>query len=396
MAFTLVVNPGSSSKKYALYEDGAVRLSVRFERTPLGFEQCTEIGRDRQKCEGIGEGEFGQSLERVLSIAKTLKILPDIRLVTLVVVRIVAPGIYFQKHRRIDEQFLSRLAAAEPGAPLHIPHIVRELRIVTTILPHAVLVGASDSAFHAHLPAAARQYSLEPEVSAELELYRYGYHGLSVSSVIERFHPVTGADPERVVVCHLGSGVSVTGVERRQSVYTTMGFSPGSGLPMASRAGDLDASALLAMMRARAWRVADAEAFVATRGGLQGMAGTPDLRLVIERATRGENRSSRALDHYVQHIAQAIAAAAVALRGLDAVVFTATIGERSSFMRARIAAAIGFLGARLDVDRNELAHSKDVVISQQQSPVQLVIIRTDEMGEMARVGASVFREGIPS
>jgi acetate kinase len=391
MACTLVVNPGSSSKKYALYEDGTVRLRVRYERTPLGFERCIEIGRDRQTCTGVEDGEFGGALERVLALAQELRIIPDLQAIGVVVLRVVAPGTYFQNHHRIDEMYMKRLIAAEPCAPLHIPHITKEARAVTSLLPQAIVVGASDSAFHAELPPAARNYSIEPSLAAELDLYRYGYHGLSVASVIERFHAVTGGDPGRVVVCHLGSGVSVTGVENGRSVYTTMGFSPGSGLPMASRAGDLDASALLALMRARAWKVADAEAFIATRGGLHGMAGTPDLRLVIERATRGDSRCEMALDQYVQHIGEAIAAAAAALRGIDAVVFTATIGERSSYLRARIAAVISFLGARLDTDRNELAHSKDIVISEHHSPVQLVIIRTDEMGEMARVGSLVAR-----
>ncbi len=391
MAFTLVVNPGSSSKKYALYEDGVAKLTMRFERTPLGFEQCTEIGTTRQKCEGVSADTFNEALGHCLSLAQTSGVVADLSLIEVVIVRVVVPGTAFQRHGEINAMYLHRLKDQESAAPLHIPHTLREIAAVQAMLPEVRLFAASDSAFHCTLPQYARTYSVEPALAAELDLYRFGYHGLSVASVVRRHHAVVGYDPTRAVICHIGSGVSVTAVADGKSVATTMGYAPGTGLPMASRAGDLDGSALLALMRTRSWRPLDAETYLSTHGGLRALSGTPDLRLVIEAAARCEHAAVHALDHYVHHLAAAIAAAVVSLGGIDSLIFTATAGERSSFLRARIVAKLGFLGVHIDEAKNEQAHSKDAIISGHGSQVKVAIVRTDEMGEMALVARTLLQ-----
>lgn len=390
MAFTLVVNPGSSSKKYALFADGVARLTMRFERTPLGFEQCTEIGTTRQKCEGVSADTFSEALSHCLAVAQSSGLVADLSQIEAVIVRVVVPGTAFQRHGVIDEMYLHRLKDQEGAAPLHIPHTLREIAAVRQALPEAQLLAASDSAFHATLPLSARTYSIEPSLAAEFDVFRFGYHGLSVASVVRRHHAVVGYEPTRAIVCHVGSGVSVTAVAAGKSVATTMGYAPGTGLPMASRAGDLDSSALLALMRARSWRPLDAETYLSTHGGLRALSGTPDLRLVIEAAARCEHAAMHALDHYVAHLAAAVATAAVSLGGIDSLIFTATAGERSSFLRARVAEKLAFLGVTLDEAKNAQAHSKDALISAHGSQVKMAIIRTDEMGEMALIARTLL------
>lgn len=385
MAYTLVVNPGSSSKKYALYHEGKVIFTMRFECTDFGYEQCTEIGGIRQHCEGVSADTFGTALEHFLAAAVLAEaiITPDV--ITTVAVRVVVPGSVFQKHCRIDDAYIRQLKDHEAAAPLHVPHTLRELAAVRMLLKEATLIAASDSAFHATLPDEARLYSIPSEDARSTDVYRFGYHGLSVASVVRRHHAVVGYEATRAVVCHIGSGVSVTAVKDGKSIETTMGYAPGNGLLMASRAGDVDAGALLALMHARNWRPIDAQSYLSNHGGLCALARTADLRLVIEAAARGEVESVRAVRMYVYQIARAIAAATVSLRGFDSLIFTATAGERSSLLRTSIAGELGHLGVVLDTNKNEEAHSKDAIISATGSQVKVAVIRTDEMGEMYAV-----------
>jgi len=386
MAYTLVVNPGSSSKKYHLAGDDGTFFTMRFERTTSGYEQCVEMGGVQQKCEGVSADTFGSALEHMLAEAVRIGIIARAEMIERVVVRVVVPGTAFQKHCRIDDTYLHHLREQEGKAPLHVPHTLKEIMAVRAVLSRAVLIAASDSAFHSTMPAVAREYSIPAHDVAELDIHRFGYHGLSVASVVRRHHSIVGYDPTRAIICHIGSGVSVTAVRNGLSVDTTMGYAPGTGLPMATRAGDLDTGALLSVMLARQLRPLDALLYVSKSGGLQAQAGTPDLRLVIEAAARGEAMAMAALDHYVYHIAQAVAAATVGLGGIDSLVFTATAGERSSALRARIVERLAYLGLQLDEEKNETTHSRDAVISAVGSPVKIAVIRTDEMGEMYMIG----------
>jgi acetate kinase len=392
MAITLVVNPGSASKKYALYEENAPLFSMRFERTESGFEQCTERNGVRQKCAGVSAEVFKRPLPHFLKAALEELIIKDYSALKRVVVRVVAPGGAFQKHARVDDLFLHKLHASEFSAPLHVPHTVREIEAVRQLLPSAVIIAASDSAFHATLPPRARRYSIAPAEAAALDLYRFGYHGLSVASVVRRFHSVALERPGKLIVCHVGGGVSVSAVKNKVSVETSMGYAPGGGLIMGSRAGDLDVEALLSLMRARNLRPLDAKMYIETRGGLHGLLGESDLRLIIERRARGDKAAADALAMFTYAIGREIAAATVALGGCENLVFTGTAVERSPILRALICAEVAHLGLSLDETKNDVLIGRDGVASAHDSRVKIVVIRTDEMGEMALIASSVHRE----
>lgn len=382
MAWTLVVNPGSSSKKYALYRDGVSQYAMKFERTALGFELCVEQGGTRQKCEGVSADTYGSALEHFVAVLVETELISSAHDISVVAVRVVVPGSAFQQHALITHAYLEKLRAHEVSAPLHIPHVIKEVIAVQTFLPEAAIVAASDSAFHSTIPTCARSYSLPLSDVTEHDLYRFGYHGLSVASIVRRHHSLLGQDARATVVCHIGSGVSVTAVKDEKSIFTTMGYAPGSGLMMATRAGDLDSGALLALMRAKNFRFQDAQMYLSTHGGLQGIADTADLRLVIERSARGDVASKLALDMYVYHIVQGIAQAVAALNGIRSLVFTATAGERCPLVRARICDRLTYLGLKLAADKNEVVVSKDGIVSTHDSVVKVAVMRTDEMGEM--------------
>lgn len=385
MAFTLVVNPGSSSKKYALYSAGGLLCSMKFERVADGFEQCTEHNGTRQKCEGVSASSYASSLEYFLDWVIKTAVIKNHADVTDAVVRVVVPGTYFQKHACITDIYLHKLREQEATAPLHIPHIIREIEVLQRVLPRAKLKAASDSAFHATMPTFTRSYSMPPSDAREYDIYRFGYHGLSVASVVRRHLAVIGVDPTQLIVCHIGSGVSVTAVNNGHSVDTTMGYAPGSGLVMATRAGDLDAGALLALMNRKNMRPLDAQNYLQISGGLQALCGVADLRLVLEHAAQGDQSARLALDMYGYHCAKSVAAMTVVLSGITSLVFTATAGERSSVLRSVICEKLRHLGVELDASKNEQLVSKDGVISTPESAVTVAVIRTDEMGEMYAV-----------
>ncbi len=386
MATTLVVNPGSSSRKYALYQDGQLIIELQFEDTHAGFEFCEKTIKTQQICESITQSDFANAFEKVAEeVERHLFHIGTPQRLDAVSIRVVAPGSYFQQHRLIDEQYLVELKKREVSAPLHVPVMLREIKEIKKHFPHTALVGASDSAFHCQMPSRAREYSIAREDIEQFDVHRFGYHGLSVASVVRRIHAVIGRDPDRMVVCHVGNGTSVTAVKQGQGVETSMGFAPGSGLPMGSRAGEIDTAALLELMRIKHWRPSEAEMYINSSGGLAGMSGDSDIRRLLDRRAKHDDVASHALDVFAYHIQKEIAAQTVALGGLDVLVLTATASVRSAELRKLILAGLAHLGIQLSDDRNDLHVGKDGVISVRNSPVKVVVMRTDEMGEMAYI-----------
>ena len=188
-----------------------------------------------------------------------------------------------------------------------------------------------------------------------------------------------------MIVCHIGNGTSVTAVKNQKSVETTMTFSPSSGLPMGSRAGDLDAAGLLELMRVKNMRPSEAEMYINTNGGLAGMAKDSDIRRLLDRRSQNDTAATHALNVFAYHIQKAVAAQTVALGGLDVLVLTATASIRSSELRGLVLRGLAHLGVHLSKDRNDMLVGKDGVVSVRNSPVKVVVMRTDEMGEMAQI-----------
>lgn len=388
MAFTLVINPGSSSKKFALYSDTVRLADAYIEQDPKGFLMCVTEAENK-KCFTLPKENYKNCLKDFLEIVYKGDLVHKDQKIKRVAVRIVAPGSYFQKHRKVNDEFKKRLKLAAVEAPLHIPHTIREIEATEQILPEAEIIGISDSAFHATLPPVSRNYSLpEPEME-ELDIHRFGYHGISVSSVVRKMNAVFGHVPERVVLCHIGSGVSVTALKDGKSVDTSMGFAPGSGLVMSSRAGDVDAGALLAFMQLRNLKPKDVEVYLQSAGGLKAIAGESDLRLLLERKANGEESATRALNAFVYHLQKTVGAYAAVLGGVDAIVLTATASERSPALRDLLLKPLQFLGFGLDTYLNSTHINIDGVISSRDSKVKVAVIKTNEADEMVRLCLSV-------
>jgi acetate kinase len=360
-------------------------MSIRFEKTGKGFELCTQIPGGKSQTESTTQDEFINSVQRVQELVDKYIFREKVSQVYSVVIRVVAPGTYFQQHAEINDDYLSKLKAKTKAAPIHIPIILREIEDVKKVFKNIKVIAASDSEFHKDMPRHARIYSVDRKDTEELDLYRFGYHGLSVSSIVNRIHGIVGIDPENLVVCHLGSGCSVTAVKKGIGVETTMGFSPTSGLPMSSRAGDLDSSALLYMMSVKGWKPKEAELYLNTRGGLVGLSGESDIRRLLDLRAKQDEGAITALDTFAYSVRKAIAVSTAALGGIDVIVLTATAAVRSSELRSLVLANLEYLGVMISKDRNEMMVGRDGIISIHNSPVKVVVMRTDEMGEMAAV-----------
>ena len=382
MAFTLVVNPGSSSKKFALYQDRTALLTAYIERSADGFEMCTAVGTTQQRCNLLGKNDYKDSLNNFLTLAVTEKHIPDFSAITNVAIRVVAPGTYFQVHRVVDAEYLTRLNKLVTIAPLHIPHLLQEVEAIKKFLPDARILAISDSAFHSTMPDVSRRYAIDKVESERLDIYRFGYHGLSVASVMRRVEKVTDRPVRRAVVCHIGSGVSVTAVADGKSIDTTMGYAPGSGLVMGSRAGDIDPGALLVLMQAKNFKPSDAQVYLQTGGGLHALAGEADLRVLLERRSRGDVAAEAAIASFVYHIQKAIGSYVAVLGGLDALIFTATASERSPVLRALIVEKLAGLQIILNSEKNETCVSRDGVLSSVGAKVDVVVIKTNEADEI--------------
>jgi acetate kinase len=247
--------------------------------------------------------------------------------------RVVHGGERFVEPTRLDDSVVEALRALTEIAPLHNLPALAAIDSARAALPDIPHVAVFDTAFHATIPAVARTYAL-PQRFRDLGIRRFGFHGISVQSVVER------VDVSRLVVCHLGGGSSVTAVLDGRSVDTTMGFTPLEGVPMGSRSGSVDPGALLHLLRLGVGTEELAEA-LQRESGLVGLAGSADVR---ELEDSGAPEARFALDHFSYRVAQAVGAMAVSLGGIDALVFTGGIGQGSSLVRDLVCSRLAHLG----------------------------------------------------
>ena len=283
--------------------------------------------------------------------------------------RVVHGGERFRDPVLIDEAVEHELAALTELAPLHNGPALDGIGRARAAFPDIPQVAVFDTAFHATLPAEARTYAVPARWREEWGIRRYGFHGLSVQWAAERV-PVS-----RLVVCHLGGGCSVTAVHEGRSVDTTMGFSPLEGVPMATRSGSIDVEIVLHLLRHGRLSLDEVEEALEHESGLLGLSGTFTRIDELERSD--DPRSQLALRVFAYRIAGAVAGMATALNGLDALVFTAGIGEGSPRARADVCTRLEFLGVELDPDANDTA-IPDADIGAKGSRVRVVVVRARE------------------
>ena len=382
MGISLVVNPGSSTKKYAFYKNEACVVTVSLAKVAGVIEMEVQYDTKKEKTL-VSEEEFVSSLKTTLHYLEEKDIV-DISFLKAIGVRTVLPGKKFQSHQIVDQALLKYISSHSYLAPLHVPPLLEELRAVQSIFPEVTTVAVSDSAFHSSLPESSYRYSIDENFYTEHEVRRYGYHGLSVQSVVRMVGERNVFPGRNYIVCHIGSGVSLTAIQNGVSIDTTMGFTPGSGMVMASRSGDIESGALLEMMRIKNFSVSDMQQYIQTKGGLYALAGEADFRHIIERYACGDEVAIRALKVFTHSFKKHFGGLVAVLGILDGVVITGTAGERSSVLRELCFSQLKGFTIQVDKEKNEQLCGQ-AGFFHAEGTVPLYVCRTREMDEVARI-----------
>ena len=362
----LVVNAGSSSLKLSVLDDADRSLASETVDAPVGR---------------IDDG----ALRAAISANVPLDAVGH---------RIVHGGTEFTEPVLVDARVRRRLEALTDLAPLHQPKSLRGLDLVSSLLPDVPAIACFDTAFHAHIPAAAATYALPPEWRHRWDLRRFGFHGLSHAYASRRAAELTGGRLEdlRVVTCHLGAGASLAAVRGGISVDTTMGFTPQEGLVMATRSGSVDPGLLLWLEEHVGMPPSELATTLEHRSGLLGICGSSDMRVILPAEAGGDADSALAIGVYLHRLRAGIASMAAAMDGLDTLVFTGGVGEHAPAIRWRAAEGLGFLGVALDAAANE-GGSGDREIGAGGSAVRALVVEAREDVEIARGVRQVLAAG---
>jgi acetate kinase len=388
----LIVNIGSASKKYALYQEEKELCYAHFEKEGETYILDLRWSKEKNK-KAISSDDFSKALDYFLNFLKEKSLINNNEEIGVVSARIVAPGTYFRSNRIIDEEYWTSLRGAENKAPLHLGPTLAELKIIEETFPKVLMFGISDSAFHKNLPEEALNYGLPRSDAKNLDIYRFGYHGISKESVLKKIKESFNGIPERVIIAHLGGGSSITAVRNGQSVDTSMGFSPLEGVLMATRVGNIDAEAIIHLAREKKFSLDDLEEYLNSKCGLLGLSEKTDsVQILLELEEKGDEEASRALDIFAYQVKKYIGSYIAVLGGLDLLVFTATIGERSTVMREKVTSELKGLGIVLDKKKNNSTIAKDGLIGNEGAPVKIMVITTDEMKEMASLTKEMLNE----
>lgn len=390
MSLLLVANPGSSSRKYALYDEKfAQRASLHVE-----YENG-EISANLHKNGEIVPisntfASLNDTTAQVEAIFREGDVLRDSDKIAAIGLRIVAPGEFFMHDHLVTDEVIAKVREALPFDPIHISGTLGELEQLQHSYPQTPIALISDSAFHATKPNYAWNYGINLQDADRFEIKRYGYHGLSVSAVVDGLWN-RGKLPPRVVVCHLGSGLSVSAVFHGRSIDNTMGYSALEGVIMATRSGSIDYTAAMALKKRLNLSDDEIETYLDERGGLLGLAGSDDIRILLEREAGGDHLAHLALATLVHSIHKAIGAMTVAMNGVDLLVFTGTVGERSAPLRKRIVAHLECLDLIIDGNRNAACLNPTDFTSISQAAVSkpIIVVPANEGLEIAKHAAKL-------
>lgn len=399
MLHILVANVGSTSLKYKLVAaqpvnpDGGA-LSITFATLAagsierIGMPGAAVVEHQRPDEQGhmltytteVREPDYQTAIDLMLHslIKPPLGVLDSLSALDAIGFKAVHGGIYRQPVI-VTPEVLAEMERMNPAAPAHNPPYILAMQLFQRIVPHIPLVAVWETTFHTTMPDYARVYALPYAWRQDKGIERCGFHGASHRYISRRVAELSpGPSPFRVVSCHLGGSSSLCAIRDGQSIDTSMGFSPQSGLPQTKRTGDLDPFVLLWLMERENMSPQECNRILNTQSGLAGISGTSgDMRDLLAAEAEGNERAKLAIDAYCYAIVKTIGAYYVALGGLDRLVFTGGMGEKGAAIRSRVARALSCLGIFLDEERNTAAHG-EARISAAHSSVEAWVIPTDE------------------
>jgi acetate kinase len=389
----LVINCGSSSLKYCFYDtaDESRQARGQVERIGIDGTKLAHRGPKGEVKRELPKGGFAEAFKTMVAelTSKETGVIGGAGEVSVVAHRVVHGGEKFTEGTIITDEVLAQIEALNPLAPLHNPVNVAGIREMRRLFPAVPHVAVFDTAFQHTLPAYAYLYGLPYELYEKKGVRRYGFHGASHHYVALRAAQFLQRRPNelRLVSCHLGNGSSLCAVDHGRSVDTTMGFTPAEGLIMGTRCGDVDAGVLAFLERTEGLTASQSEELLNKKSGLLGLSGiSSDMREILKAADQGQHLALLALKAYCYRVRKYLGAYVASMGGLDAVIFTAGVGQGSAEVRALSLQGLACMGVTLDEQRNRDARGFDDVcrISTDDSKVTVLVVPTDEERMMAR------------
>ena len=399
----LVINTGSSSIKYELFDMDHHRILATGLVEKIGERSSllthTTINADGKPTEKVEEGVFSdhqEGLDRIagLLVDREHGVVQDKSEITAVGHRVVHGGEAFQSPTIIDEKVMAAIRENIPLAPLHNPPNLTGIEVSRALFPDAPQVAVFDTAFHQTIPMKAFLYAIPFELYRKDRVRRYGFHGTSHAYVAERAADYLGRprDDINLITIHLGNGASMAAVKKGESIDTTMGMTPLAGLVMGTRSGDVDPALPFFLADHLGMSLKEIDTLLNKESGLKGLCGANDMREVIEKNNAGDERAHSALEVYTYRIKKYIGAYYAALGSLDAIVFTAGIGENSPEIRELSCQGLNKLGIVIDSERNRRADKGEREISTPESEVKILVIPTNEELRIAQETMKVLEE----
>ena len=380
----LVINCGSSSLKYQLIDSDTEAVLAKGLCERIGIDGrlvYQKAGNDKEITEASmpTHKEAIQMVLEALTNEKTgaIKSLAEVNAIGH---RIVHGGEKFASSAIITDEMIKAVEECNDLAPLHNPANLIGIRVCSELMPNVPQVGVFDTAFHQTMPAKAYLYGLPIEYYKNYKVRRYGFHGTSHSFVSKRAVEFLGLDKDnsKVIVCHLGNGSSISAVQNGKCVDTTMGLTPLEGVVMGTRSGSIDPAIVEYIAKKENLDLAGVMNVLNKKSGLQGMSGvSSDMRNLRAAAAEGNEDAKNAIEVLCYGIAKYVGGYVAAMNGVDAIVFTAGIGENVGMIREKVCSYLGFLGVTIDAKANE-AMGEEVVISGADSKVKVAVIPTNE------------------
>ena len=386
----LVINCGSSSLKYQLIDAQTekalavglcerIGIDGRLNHTPAGGEKVV-INKDMPDQEVAVQMVLDELTDEKYGVISDLKEIDAIGH------RVVHGGEKFASSVVINDQVMAAIEECNPLAPLHNPANLIGIRACQAIMPGVPNVAVFDTAFHQTMEPTAFMYGLPYECYEKYKVRRYGFHGTSHSFVSKRAIALAGLDPEnsKVIVCHLGNGASVSAVKNGKSVDTSMGLTPLEGLVMGTRSGDIDPAIIEYLAHAMDKSLEDVMKILNKESGVYGLSGvSSDFRDLEKAADEGNKKAQLAQDVFGYRVAKYIGAYTAAMNGVDAIAFTAGLGENNGIMREYVCSFLGYLGVEIDKEKNGV-RGEETIVSTPDSKVKVLVVPTNEELAIAR------------
>ena len=380
----LVINCGSSSLKYQLIDMDGEKVLCKGLCERIGMESSM-ITHEANGHKATTPAIFPTHTEAFAEVVKKMttgegKCINDVSEIDAIGHRVVHGGEKFKESCLITDEVIETIRELSPLAPLHNPAGILGIEAARKVFGNIPMVAVFDTAFHSTMPPKAYMYAIPYEYYEKYGVRRYGFHGTSHKYVASRAADMLGKPIEslKLISCHLGNGSSITAVDGGKSVETSMGFTPLAGLPMGTRAGDIDAGILEYLMNKYGYSIGEMLNILNKKSGMEGISGiSSDFRDLEEGAEKGNERCALAREKFAYEVKKLIGAYAAVMGGVDAIIFTAGVGENDALERMQIASGLEYMGVKMDEDANNV-RGEERVISATDSKVKVLLIPTNE------------------